>query len=157
MGCLMFLRFASRRPPPYPFARVFRTTRYDFRGVWARHSSIVFGIWLWVKTWCHFGVGAPPTLEPIFVRVGMFTGGTIWLLTHGHLKVTIYLTRRALDLERGFAELDGRKKADLDSTELQRRGVVGNKRAVELNVVMHSYEYISIFSMFALRGRNSWT
>ena len=46
-------------------------------------------IWLWVKTngipfW---GFGAPPILEPILV-VGlnrMFTGGTIWILTHGHI------------------------------------------------------------------------
>ena len=35
--------------------------------------------------WYHLGVGAPPILEPIFVGVGMFTGGTIWLLTHGHI------------------------------------------------------------------------
>ena len=34
--------------------------------------------------WYHFGVGAPPILEPI-VGVGMFTGGTIWILTHSHL------------------------------------------------------------------------
>ena len=32
--------------------------------------------------WYHFGVGAPPILEPI-VGIGMFTGGTIWILTHG--------------------------------------------------------------------------
>ena len=33
----------------------------------------------------HFGIGAPPILDPILV-VGlnqMFTGGTIWVLTHG--------------------------------------------------------------------------
>ena len=30
----------------------------------------------------HFGVGAPPILEPILVGIGMFTGGTIWILTH---------------------------------------------------------------------------
>ena len=29
----------------------------------------------------HFGVGAPPILEPIVVGIGMFTGATIWLLT----------------------------------------------------------------------------
>ena len=33
----------------------------------------------------HFGVGAPPILEPILVGIGMFTGGTR-SLTHGHLK-----------------------------------------------------------------------
>ena len=31
--------------------------------------------------WYHFGVGAPPILEPILVGIGMFTGGTIWVLT----------------------------------------------------------------------------
>ena len=37
--------------------------------------------------WYHFGVGAPPILEPILV-VGlnrMFTGGTVWILTHGQI------------------------------------------------------------------------
>ena len=30
--------------------------------------------------------GAPPILEPILVGIGMFTGGTIWVLTHhGHM------------------------------------------------------------------------
>ena len=34
----------------------------------------------------HFGVfGAPPVLEPILVGIGMFTGGTIWILTHGYM------------------------------------------------------------------------
>ena len=33
-------------------------------------------------TGSHFGVGAPPSLEPILVGMGMFTGGTIWVLTH---------------------------------------------------------------------------
>ena len=32
----------------------------------------------------HFGIGAP-ILEPILVGIGMFTGGTIWVLTHGQL------------------------------------------------------------------------
>ena len=36
------------------------------------------------KQWYHLGVGAPPILEPILVGIGMFTGGTIWILTHGH-------------------------------------------------------------------------
>ena len=35
--------------------------------------------------WYRFGVGAPPILEPIVVGIWMFTGGTIWILTHGHL------------------------------------------------------------------------
>ena len=33
----------------------------------------------------HFGVGAPPILEPILVGIGTLTGGTIGSLTHGHL------------------------------------------------------------------------
>ena len=35
--------------------------------------------------WYHFGVGAPLILEPILVGIGMFTGGTIWILTHGQV------------------------------------------------------------------------
>ena len=31
-----------------------------------------------------FGVGTPPLLV-VLVRIGMFTGGTIWILTHGHV------------------------------------------------------------------------
>ena len=52
-------------------------------------------IWLWVKTvlGSHFGVGEFTTqiLEPIVV-VGlnrMFTGGTIWILTHGHIETNV--------------------------------------------------------------------
>ena len=40
-------------------------------------SSLPLLTWLWVKTvWYHFGVVAPLILEPIFVGIGMFTGGT---------------------------------------------------------------------------------
>ena len=44
-------------------------------------------MWLWLSkpVGSHFGLGAPPILEPILVGIGMFTGGTIWLLTHGHV------------------------------------------------------------------------
>ena len=35
----------------------------------------------------HFRVGAPPILEPILVGIGMFTGGTIWLLTQADLYI----------------------------------------------------------------------
>ena len=38
--------------------------------------------------WHHFGVGAPPILEPILVGIGMFTGGTIWILTHSRIGST---------------------------------------------------------------------
>ena len=34
--------------------------------------------------WYHFGIGAPPILEPILVGIGMFTGGT-GFVTHGHV------------------------------------------------------------------------
>ena len=44
-------------------------------------------IWLWVKTiGIHFGVGALLILVTL-VGIGMFTGGTIWLLTNGHMTV----------------------------------------------------------------------
>ena len=36
--------------------------------------------------WYHFGVGAPPILEPMLVGIGMFTGGTIWVLSHSHIQ-----------------------------------------------------------------------
>ena len=33
----------------------------------------------------HVGwVNSPPMLEPIFAGIGMFAGGTIWILAHGH-------------------------------------------------------------------------
>ena len=34
----------------------------------------------------HVGLGAPPILEPMLVGIGMFTGGTIWILSHGQIK-----------------------------------------------------------------------
>ena len=37
--------------------------------------------------WYHFGMGAPPILEPILVGIGMFTGDTIWVLTHGYIAI----------------------------------------------------------------------
>ena len=37
----------------------------------------------------HFGVGAPPILEPILVGIEMFTGGT-GLLTHGQVSVRVF-------------------------------------------------------------------
>ena len=33
----------------------------------------------------HFGVGAPPILAYFSGWIGMFTGGTIWVLIHGHM------------------------------------------------------------------------
>ena len=35
--------------------------------------------------WYHLGVGVPPIFVYFSGWIGMFTGGTIWLLTHGHL------------------------------------------------------------------------
>ena len=41
--------------------------------------------WAMVQNqWYHFGIGAPPILEPMLVGIGMFTDG-IGVLTHGHL------------------------------------------------------------------------
>ena len=49
-------------------------------------------IWQWLSKpmGSHFGVGAPPILEPILVGIGMFAGGTeFWILTHGHISSTL--------------------------------------------------------------------
>ena len=35
--------------------------------------------------WYHFGVGAPPISVYFSGWIGMFTEGTIWILTHGHI------------------------------------------------------------------------
>ena len=59
----------------------------------------------------HFGVGVPPILELILVWIGMFTGGTIWFLTHGHLSSVLeighYIPAHASDvspdMEPGFS------------------------------------------------------
>ena len=43
-------------------------------------------IWLWIKTTgTIFRAGAPPILVYFSGWIGMFTGGTIWILTHGLL------------------------------------------------------------------------
>ena len=59
--------------------------------------------------WSHFGAGAPPILDPIVVGIGMFTGGTMWILTHGHLADRtrarlVNSTHRLLPMARGAAE-----------------------------------------------------
>ena len=46
-----------------------------------------------LNQWYHFGAGASPILEPILVEIGMFTGGTSWILTHGHMWVNINAMR----------------------------------------------------------------
>ena len=53
---------------------------------WLKLTHHLFKYYMAVgqNQWYHFGVGAPPILEPILVGIGMFTGGTIWILTHGH-------------------------------------------------------------------------
>ena len=57
-------------------------------GVWREDVLIHMAVVVKTVLGSHFGFfGAPPILEPILV-VGlnrMFTGGTIWLLTHGHM------------------------------------------------------------------------
>ena len=41
-----------------------------------------WGIWLWLsEPFWDFGW----ILEPILVGIGMFSRGTIWILTHGHM------------------------------------------------------------------------
>ena len=57
----------------------------------ARSTRAATAMWLWLSKpmGSHFGVfGAPPILEPMLVGIGMFTGGMIWLLTHGHVQST---------------------------------------------------------------------
>ena len=46
-------------------------------------------IWLWLSKpfWIPFWLGlvnSPPIVGPILVGIGMFIGGTIWVLTHGN-------------------------------------------------------------------------
>ena len=44
------------------------------------------------KPMMHFGMGAPPILVYFSGWIGMFTGGTIWILPHGHMYCpTLYL------------------------------------------------------------------
>ena len=40
----------------------------------------------------HGSVNSPPILGPILVMIGMFTGGTIWILTHGHLGLPVFVS-----------------------------------------------------------------
>ena len=51
------------------------------------HNMLFLHMAVGQNQWYHFGVGAPPILEPHLVGIGMFTGGTIWLLTHGHMSL----------------------------------------------------------------------
>ena len=42
----------------------------------------------------HFGVGAPPIILVYFSGwIGIFTGGTIWILTHGHVALDSHALR----------------------------------------------------------------
>ena len=50
-----------------------------------KNSVAILAMAVGQNQWYHFGVGAPPILEPILVGIGMFTGGTIWILTHGQI------------------------------------------------------------------------
>ena len=97
-------------PSPWSWAGALRTERRSRRRIGAE-KSLWEHVAVVVKTnWIPFlGVGAPPILvylsggskpfwDPILVGeftthfrtyfsgwIGMFTGGTIWILTHGHL------------------------------------------------------------------------
>ena len=65
--------------------------RHSFQGFNnSQPTKTAPNIWLWLSKpmGSHFGVAAPPILEPILVGIGMFTGGTIWILTHGHFEGT---------------------------------------------------------------------
>ena len=63
----------------------------------SRNTAILLVFLKWVSfkhlavgqnQWYHFEVGAPPILVGILARIGMFTGGTIWVLTHGHIAIS---------------------------------------------------------------------
>ena len=57
-------------------------------GSWLTWSRLFLNLWghlaVGQNQWYHFGVGVPPILESIVVRIGMFTWG-YGILTHGHL------------------------------------------------------------------------
>ena len=63
------------------------------------HERKAQNIWLWLSkpTGSHFGICEfTAILVGICVGIGMFTGGTIWLLTHGHMacNALIFTTAR---------------------------------------------------------------
>ena len=53
----------------------------------------------WIGSQFGVVVNSPPILEPILVGIGMFTGGTIWILTHGRLTLatSVYNVRSKHD------------------------------------------------------------
>ena len=51
----------------------------------------VIVIWLWVKTNGTILGQAHHPFSSILAGIGMFTGGTIWLLTHGHMLTVLLL------------------------------------------------------------------
>ena len=54
-------------------------------GIFDLQKTPGMNIWLWVKTNGTILGSAPPILVYFSGWIGMFTGGTIWILTHGHL------------------------------------------------------------------------
>ena len=76
----------------------------------------------------HFGVGAPPFLEPSLLGMGIFTGG-YGLLTHSHLPVLLLLLLPALQ-DQLFPEL-----LQQGATGLLGRGARGPSRGLLGDVV----------------------
>ena len=81
----------ARTSGPKPRSRAPRAG-WAPRGPTSRRPGRGGQMWLWSKRfWIPFWkVGAiPPILEPILVGIGMFTGCTIWIWTHGHVLVSV--------------------------------------------------------------------
>ena len=72
----------------------------------------------------HFGVGALPILEIILVGIGMFTGGTLWVLTHGQMDAIFQCNLCFVE------RVDGRKKAE----EPKEKADVGFRLSNSVNV-----------------------
>ena len=60
----------------------------------------LLAIWLWVKTnGIPFWGRCTTHLKSILVGIGMFTGNTIWILTHGHVEFGIRSIRSEKHLD----------------------------------------------------------
>ena len=60
-----------------------RTSEQRLGEVCALRDSAPLAVVVKTVLGSHFGAGAPPVLEPILLGIGMFTEGTIWILTRG--------------------------------------------------------------------------
>ena len=86
-----------RRPPPKKIPKNIRRAasarpggpkaRHWYPGIENQKGHMVVVVVKTVLGVSHVGVGecTKPILEPILVEIGMFTGGTIWILTYGHM------------------------------------------------------------------------